>query len=224
VPHPHPRNTPSVVIVAHTRRAAWANELQAHTGATKICLDDGTLGCYRNHLAAWEYHRANSFHGWAVVIEDDAIPVPDFPAQLDLALSSAPPAISIAALYLGRARPPQYQIPVAAAVADAVNDNHAWIVTTKALSAVGIAVRTELVASLCAHLYRAELLDIDEAITQWAGLKHMIGYTMPSLLDHRDTETLAAHRDGQPRTPGRVAYKHGSRDNWRTPVTVMVLP
>jgi hypothetical protein len=214
---------PNVAVVAHTSREPWALELAAHTHATHICMDDGTLGAYRNHLAAWTWHRENSYHGWAVVIEDDALPVDDFVTQLDMALSHAPPAISIASLYLGRARPPQYIRQVAAAVSDAAHNDHAWIVSTKLLSAVGYAIRTELVASIVAHLSHTSNLDADEAISQWAGLRHMIGYTAPSLVDHRDTPSIAYHRDGQPRLPGRTAWRTGHRDNWTTPVTIMHL-
>jgi hypothetical protein len=223
---PRRANKPSVAIVAHTSRAAWANELKTLTGAAHVSMDDGTLGCYRNHLTAWTWHQQHSYHGWATVIEDDAIPVPHFPDQLTLALDNAPPAISIVSLYLGRARPPQYQIPVAAAISDTVDRDHAWIITTKLLHAVGVAIRTELLPSLIAHLSRAQPtgLDIDEAITQWAGLRHMIAYTAPSLLDHRDGATIAAHRDGIPRATGRKAWRFGERDNWKTPVSVMTLP
>ena len=211
------------VIVAHTSRITWAHQLQTTTNATQICMDDGTLGCFNNHLTAWQWHEANSFHGWAIVVEDDALPIPDFTHQLDLALTAAPPDASIISLYLGKARPPQYQTHVATAVSHALDDNHAWIISRRLLSAVAVAIRTDLVASLAAHLHRFRDLDIDEAITGWAGYKHMTAYTMPSLVDHRDTPTIAYHRDGQPRPPGRTAYVVGGRTNWNTPATPMRL-
>jgi hypothetical protein len=218
---------PAVVVVAHPDRAHWADALAAATHAAHICMDDGgALGCYNNHVAAWKWHAQHSDHGWAVVLEDDCLPVVDFVSQLDSALAAAPPAVSIVGLYLGRHRPPQYQIHVAAAVIDAAESNHAWIIADppRLLNAVAVAIRAELAASMAAYLSRIHNLDIEDAITRWADLRHVIAYTAPSLVDHRDTPSIAAHRDGATRLPGRVAYRTGGRDNWTTHPTVMKLP
>ncbi|QZH58865.1 hypothetical protein K1X22_21805 [Mycolicibacterium farcinogenes] len=49
---------------------------------------------------------------------------------------------------------------------------------------------------------------IDEAITQWAKKQDIgIAYTVPSLVDHRDEETVTQHPDGITRTRPRRAVR-----------------
>lgn len=162
----------------------------------------------------WEAlaHRTSD---WIVVLEDDAIPVPDFRAQLAQALTAAPtPVVS---LYLGRKRPPQWQQRVSAALRRTFADDACWITANHMLHAVAIAVRADLVPSLLAHRTR---LPWDEHFTTWAQ-RHGVSYTVPSLVDHADTGTLIAHRDGEPRPCGRVAWLCGRRTAWTDKAVTM---
>jgi GR25 family glycosyltransferase involved in LPS biosynthesis len=208
------------VIVAHTSRSLWASDL-AHQTNAHLSIDNGRLGCTQNHLAAWEHHSKFTSADWSVILEDDAMPIPDFLAQTGLALAAAP--TDIVSLYLGRQRPPQYQTAIAAAVKRAARTNDAWITAPNLFHAVGVAIRTPLLSGMLRHVSHIHTgLDIDEAITEWAKYHgRLIGYTMPSLVDHRDQGTIAHHRDYAPREPGRVAYKTGTRETWDSTVTMI---
>jgi hypothetical protein len=213
--------THAAVIVAHPTRKRWADQLSDQLGAY-IAMDPGRIGCTRNHLNAWHHHQQHTHTEWALVIEDDALPIPDFLPQVASALHAAP--TPIVSLYLGRQRPPQHQPRICAAVDIAATDRHAWITAPIVFHAVALAIRTQHVDSLIRFIDHNPYchLDIDEAITEWAQHHgHLIGYTQPSLVDHRDTGSIATHRDGQTRSTGRTAYTVGGRDDWHTDATII---
>lgn len=197
-------------IVGHTTRSTHAEALARATGGF-VALDNGTLGCDRNHLSVLE-RLEHAPSTWTVVLEDDATVTPAFKDQLRHALPLAPSGV--VSLYLGRLRPPQFQHAIAKATVAADAQDASWIVATRLFHAVGYAIKTPLLASL---LDFASTLPIDEHITAWAQLHgHVISYTWPSLVDHADLPTVVSHRDGEPRPPGRVAWRTGSREQWTT--------
>jgi GR25 family glycosyltransferase involved in LPS biosynthesis len=207
----------TIGIVAHMKRVAMTEKLADQTGATIISYDDGTLGCTQNHLNTWK-RLSDETTDWRVVIEDDAVPVEGFQDQLEKALDAAP--TGIVSLYLGRLRPPQWQHMIQPAITRAEASNAHWLVSRQCLHAVGVAVRGDLLLDMLTHLDGET--PIDEAINTWVNRKfYRVAYTFPSLIDHADTETLIAHRDGQHREPGRVAWKTGSRSEWRNEIVEM---
>lgn len=189
-------------------------------GAAYMSLDNGNLGCGGNHRKVWRHlaKRHSPHVDWLVVLEDDAVPVDGFRDQLAQALAVAPaPIISF---YLGRLRPPhlQYMIEPATNRADAADAS--WIVSRQLLHAVGIAIRSNVVADMVEST--DEELPIDEALNGWANKhRYRVGYTWPSIVEHQDGETLLQHRDGQAREPGRVAWRAGTRDNWTHKIVEM---
>lgn len=203
----------SIGIVAHQDREGMAEELKAQVDADFMSVDTGHLGPGTNHRLVW----ATLLHGtdapWCVVLEEDALPVKDFGSQLhDVLLAAPSPVVS---LYLGRLRPPQYQALIQDALTTAQATDAHWITSTHCLHAVGLAIRTELVADMLDSL--KPYLPIDAAIGRWARqCGHQIAYTVPSLVDHADVPTLIAHPDGKDRTAGRVAWQLGSRTRWNS--------
>lgn len=197
----------SIGIVGHATRSKHAESLAKRVGGF-VVMDNGELGCDLNHLNVLERLNAAPTE-WVVVLEDDAVPVRGFKRHLKTMLPFAPSGI--VSLYLGRQRPPQYQEGIAAAVTEANETDASWIVATRMLHGVGYAIRASLVDSLLKFDSR---LPIDEHISAWAQLHgHLTSYTWPSLVDHADMPTIVAHRDGQPRPPGRVAWRTGWREN-----------
>ena len=175
-------------------------------------MSNGNWSCSENHLRCWRWlsrHRGDA--EWFCLLEDDAIPVTGFRDQLEQALEVAPRGI--VSLYLGKLRPPQYQHMIQPAIDRAEDHEAHWLVSRQLLHAVGLAVRGDLLDDMLANL--DDETPVDEGIGVWAN-KHFyrIAYVWPSLIDHADTETLIAHRDGQHREPGRVAWKTGTRDFW----------
>lgn len=210
-----------IAIVAHTNRAAMAEQLAVTVNAERISWDDGTLGCDLNHRHAWKHH-AGTTSDWAVVLEDDAIPVHGFLAQLDPALAVAP--APIVSLYLGTSRPPNWQGPIRATLRDIRRTDAAWITTTSLLHAVAVAIRRPLLPSLLQWLPDIPK-PIDEAITTWAkGHGHTVAYTWPSLIDHADGPTLFAHPDKKLRERRRIAHHAAPRRAWNSRYIYMAPP
>lgn len=207
-----------IAIVAHEERAAMAEALMEQTGASFISWDDGTKGAEQNHKAAWAWHHQHT-DGWALVLEDDALPVEGFLRQASAALSEAP--TQVVSFYLGQSRPPQWQPKIQDAIAKAdVNDAH-WIIATHLIHAVAVAVKSELIPSMLNWVNQTPL-PIDEAISHWARAHHKaISYTHPSLVDHADGHTLIKHRDKLPREAGRIAWRTGSHKHWTDNRVVM---
>jgi GR25 family glycosyltransferase involved in LPS biosynthesis len=202
--------THSIGIVAHKDRKGLALDLSERVDADMISIDDGYLGCDTNHKIVWK-NLLDFEAQWLVVLEDDAVPVPDLRGQLDDMLQASP--TNVVGLYLGRMRQPKHQSQIFAATqqADAV-DAH-WIVGTYCFNTVGIAIRYSLVPEMLANLQA--YLPIDQAIGRWLRTKgHTIAYAWPSPLDHADLPTLVQHPDGRERRPGRVAWHFGPRATW----------
>lgn len=194
--------TATIGIVGHTARQTEAQALAQLIGADILSIDDGTLGCNRNHLKVWTHLAEHNTGEWATVLEDDAIPCNNFRDQLDQALAVAP--TPIVSLYLGRQRPYGYQDRIAAAI----NTDACWLLAPRLLHAVAVAIHTNLLADMLTSL--PTNIPIDRAISAWA--PHTVAYTNPSLVDHRDG-TPVAHPAGS-RQPGRTAWHTGTRDGW----------
>lgn len=195
----------AVGVVGHTSRVAEAKLLTRMVRADFLSVDNGVMGCDANHQLV-QRHLSALPADWCVVLEDDAVVSPSWRFQVCAALEVAPePVVS---LYLGRQRPPQYQRQVVQAVAKANTADASWIVGRRMLHAVGYAVRADLMASLNDF---DSGLPADERLSAWCS---SVAYCWPSLCDHADLPTVVAHRDGQPRVPGRTAYRVGVRDVW----------
>lgn len=201
-------------IVAHVDRLTEAEALADDTEAIVMMVDDGTLGCEGNHIRTWR-RLADANTPWAAVLEDDALPVRGFGAQLDGVLANAP--TPIVSLYLGRSRPPMWQPWIRQCTINADRLDACYIPGPRLLHCVGVAIRTHLVTDMADTAERLDHLPIDEAITAWANnARHGVAYCWPSIVDHNDGPTLVAHRDGQQRTDPRVAWSCGARSSWRT--------
>lgn len=199
----------NIGIVAHTIRSEQAKDLAQQVKADFVSIDTGMLGCDDNHEAV-QHHLANLPSTWSVILEDDAEPVDDFRDQLTAALPLSPSPI--VSLYLGRKRPPHWQLRIERALKNANTVDASWIISTRLLHAVGYAIKTELLPSLLDHITARP---VDEHISDWALQHgHTTAYTVGSLVDHADQTTIVKHPDGQPRKPGRKAWNLGGRTRW----------
>ena len=206
-----------VGIAAHEDRIVNAHNLSHAVWADHVSVDDGTLGCEGNHRKVW---RAISDIAqpdeWCVVLEDDAIPVPDFRRQAEAALAVAP--ATVVSFYLGRINPVHWQGFIEKAVSQADSVDACWITSDTTLHAVGIAIRTPKLVNAMLKRTSEYARPIDERITMWCrNFGHPTAYTHPSLVDHADGDpVIAQRRDGTVRTPGRVAWSYGPRRRWTT--------
>lgn len=212
-----------------------AAQLATSVGADLILIDDGTLGASGNHRRAWAWHSEHTRDGWAVVLEDDAVPVPGFRDQLARALAVAPaPVVSF---YLGTDGRDFWQSRIRRALGKAAKDT-CWLVTAGTLlHAVAVAIRADLLALDLdspissphqtldldhANSCTPQTLDLDiaippdTAISNWCKKHdHPVAYSLPSLCDHADMPSVITRRgDPHPRNTPRVAHHFGPRTAW----------
>lgn len=214
---------PAIGVVAHRDRYRKAARMADYVGAEFITVDDGGLGAGRNHELCYEW-LAESDAPWSVVMEDDAIPVRDFRDQVTKVLRAV--KTDILSLYLGRSRPPHYQMPIAQVIG---SDSH-FLLARELLHHVAVAIRTSLIPEMLDFIraqprYVSGKLPIDEVIGMWTRSRSTptpIAYCHPSIVNHdAEIETLikkhpTQHRnDNGERPPGlRKAWAFGVRDNW----------
>ncbi len=192
----------TIGIVGHTARQTAAERLADQLGADVLSIDDGTLGCNRNHHHVWT-QLAHNPTPWALVLEDDAEPIDDFHKHTAAALIAAP--TPIVSLYLGTGRPVAWQTRIQQATTRADQAHACYITATHLLHAVAVAIRTDLIPDMLNHLPPGKPIDI--AISLWARAKgHGIAYTWPCLVDHKDGPSLVKHTYN-PRSQPRKAWR-----------------
>lgn len=145
--------------------------------------------------AAWEMYDPTA--DWHMVIQDDAIVSTDLLAGLELALTELGPE-GIASAYTGTGRP--NQAAVKKALTEAGQAGHSWMYTWSLNWGVAIIAPTSTIPGMiewCDHSDRAHL-NYDMRVGQY--YRDILGwrtwYTVPSLVDHRDTASLIGHGQG----------------------------
>jgi hypothetical protein len=194
--------TISSAVCAHASREREATALAARLSAP-ISWDDGSVGILANHdLALQEAEKWAT--DWCVVVEDDAIPIPDFRQQADLALDAV--VGPLASLYFGYVAKPRRMVSLSL---DRL-DPH-WIMKPGFTSAVCIAVRKDFVAPLLQISSAIDTMTVDQRYSYAAKqLGHeWIPHSNPSLVEHSDIPGI----DGACGIP-RHAYKVGGRAEW----------
>lgn len=185
----------AIGIVAHPSRSVMAKRLYDTIGADIIGFDNNSFGERWNHTRALEeLPRAD----WAVLLEDDAIPCPDFRARLSDALNGAGDAV--VSLYLGTGRwagtnPKTQEQAIRRLIEDADERGNRWIEAIALWHAVGIAIPYQHIAAILHHFGR-DAAPTDQAITHWARTYGVpIRYTHPSLVDHADVPRVVHTTD-----------------------------
>ena len=222
-----------IAIVAHHTRHERAGRLAELIDAELVSVDEGNLGAGKNHERCYEW-LADSPHPWVVVMEDDAVPVKNFRTQLNACLKAAPKT-GLLSLYLGRSRPPHWQISIARVIAGDEN----FFLASELLHHVAVAIRPALIPGML-HFIRNETaygdgkLPIDEAIGFWArSLSMPVAYSNPSIVNHDPLtrslikKHLSQHKtdDGtRPENDGRQAWRFGPREGWKTTTAVIPNP
>lgn len=209
----------AVGVVAHPERRDMATKLADTVGADTISWDDGTRGDTLTRCAAGHLSVLNQLAGtsapWVCVLEDDAIPVDDFPFRVKQALEHTP--ARIVGLYLGTSGLTKTQAQIKRAVTAAKDTNRAWIVADCLIGSVGYVAESWLLPDIIGFIADRPKEELPLRISRWAQARHFdVAYTQPSLVDHNDGDSV-----GKPfRAPGfpkRRAWSYGVRDNWDTP-------
>ena len=178
-----------------------------------LTVDDGSLGCTGNHVAAWRQHAKNPAE-WNLNLEDDAVPVDAFRDQLRAALNVAP--APIVSLYLGGGYIGDNL--VRALLKDAGKLGAHWAVAEGTVRhAVALAVRGEILSPMIGHLEQRTGA-VDSMIGSWAKRNsHRVAYSLPSLVDHADEKSLVTKYHRSPRR----AFQTGQREEWYPKLILM---
>lgn len=207
-----------VGVVGHPQREEMARELAREVRANIICWDDGqytgdhVAGCAATHLAVLAELPRSAV--WTVILEDDAVPVPDLRQHLAAALEYAP--TPVVGLYLGTGNPSsEAQRQVGQAVAAAQEQHCGWLLADCLIGSVGYAIQSEMLDSMINSISDREE-ELPLRISRWAQARSIdICYTQPSLVDHDDGASIGRPWRG-PGFPARRAWNYGTRDCWCT--------
>jgi hypothetical protein len=192
----------SVAVMAHPRRAAeverLVRELEREELEPVVVWDRINDRWDTGRRSLLEIRPGATHH---LVIQDDALVCRDLGDGLRAALSAVP--ANPVALYTGAARPRQDY--VRARVAWAQDRGEAWIAMEGPLWGVGIVLPVELVEPAVAWGDRhPDILNYDIRLSRhFASIRTPCFYTVPSLLEHRDGESLVEGRTGK----GRRAFE-----------------
>lgn len=206
---------PLIAVVSDVRRGDMGERLVNQVGADYLSIDRFGEGCTWNHSRAWRMLAGLSEPDqWALVLEDDAEPVPGFREQLQLALAAAP--APIVSLYLGMGYIEDRSIGINLTRADMLGAH--WVVTRgRILHAVALAVRSDLLPALVDNLPRSNT-PIDRSLSMWARREgHQVAYSWPSLVEHNDGPSLVTRY----RRAARRAWRTGVRDAWSDKMMLM---
>lgn len=212
-------------VVGHIDRKDMAYEVCRNVDGQVVSLDDGSMGCEANHHAVLTYlaDQANLVEldgpTWLVALEDDAQPVPDFPHHLDRALAASPSPV--VGLYLGTGNPSgSVQRALITAITSARATDRAWLQADWFVSAVGYAVKRELVDDLL-DFCRDRTEEWPLRVTRWAQDRVIdVSYTFPSLVNHADVQSVISPTrfNRQPRR----AHSWGVAGKWKTRVVRII--
>lgn len=214
----------SATIMAHRVRQAWAEELQASLDRpVPIQYDPNPVPSsdreqrWKNGRACWE--SADSDADWHMVIQDDAIAAPDLLSGLEKALEVLGTEGLVSA-YTGTGRPDQQN--VRRAMKHALDKGHSWMATRSLCWGVAIILPVKTIPGMlawCEEEGRNGKVNYDALLGTYYRdvLKWRTWYTVPSLVDHRDEESLVGH-GGVRRKAHRLAEGSALDIDWtRTP-------
>jgi hypothetical protein len=194
-------------IWAHPVRRAWVHQLAAQLDADVPIVYDENPVPSRDPAQRWAVCQrllrtaaadGHEYVGW---IQDDAVVCRDFTATVDAALKAATNPI-VMSPYTGRGRPDQ--AAVARAVRAATTGGHPWMSLRSLYWGVAVVMPTSAVepvlriGSRSAFRYSPSDYRVGVVLRDRLGLQTW--YTLPSLAEHRDADSLVGHdKPGQER-------------------------
>lgn len=185
-------------VVGHHQRRDMATRLADMLGA-HLLIDEEDHGANWNHRRAIEWASQQEYR--VVILEDDALPLPDFTQGVNEWLARFPD--NLISFYLGTGRPPQYQQHIAASLIDADRRRAAHITMDRLIHGVCYSPPVSGLSRIMQNWNRTKAADY--AVGDALGGK--VIYPCYSLVDHADGVTVEQHPDNQPRIERRRAWR-----------------
>jgi hypothetical protein len=201
----------AIGVMSHPDREAWVRELIQRGLADTVVTDHHGWGENVTGNMTWQL-LAQTGAEWAIVLQDDALPVQNFREHATEALASVSIFAGAVSFYVGTSRPISVQAGLAEAMAHADENLIPWLYSERMLWGVAVAMR---VADIPSYLEYSELHPnelYDTRIGNWVVTSRgkSVWYTHPSLVDHRDGPSLLhAHSTELPRHAHRVGLPEG---------------
>jgi hypothetical protein len=197
----------AIGVMAHISRVEAANALLAKIAGDLMVIDHGepsVAGENANGNLAWR-GLSGSGAEWAIVLQDDALPIEGFREYAEQALKLAPE--TAVSFYVGTGRPLAAQVSHTLQLAD--QHGATWLEADELYWGVAVAMPVTELPGYLDWSDRITHLRYDSRIGNWFHRSgRPIRYTWPSLVDHADGQTLAhrampdferrAHRLGVP--------------------------
>lgn len=187
------------VVVGHHSRRKMAQRLYSSLGAHHILTDEIGVGANEMHRRALEWAAEQSCR--VVVLEDDALPVPQFHAAVVEWLVRFPE--NLVSFYLGTGRPPQYQMQIAERLIIADKSRTDFITMPRLIHGVCYSVPQQHLPRVLARWESSKAADY--AVGDAHG--GSVVYPCYSLVDHADGQPVEVPQDGMPRTERRKAWR-----------------
>lgn len=206
----------SVAVMAHRVREGMVDELVQRidrpvevvwsrsevppTGAKECSADRWDTGA-----RAWLAHDPAA--DWHLVVQDDALVCQDLVAGLEKALDHVQHDCAVS-LYAGRVRP--FAPLITASLPAADEEPTSWLTMPDLNWGVAFAMPVATIADAIDFGSRKvrSVVNYDKAISRyWVSREAWTLYTWPSLVDHRDAESLTRHGEG------RHAYRFHGEDS-----------
>ncbi|MFS7244791.1 hypothetical protein AB6880_03635 [Rahnella inusitata] len=186
------------VIVGHHSRREMASRLAEELDAHQL-IDDGDHGANWNHRRAIEW--ASQQECRTVILEDDALPVPDFANHVREWQQRFPD--DLISFYLGTGRPPQYQLLIATSLIDADKRSRDFITMPRLIHGVCYSPPVSGMARIVQNWNYTKAADyaVGDALGQ------RVIYPCYSLVEHADISTVERHPDNEPRKERRRAWR-----------------
>lgn len=197
----------SVAVMAHPARAGDVPALLRDLDAPATVVWDEINDRWhtgRRSLLAFDPHATHH-----LVVQDDAILCRELVPMLEERVLEAVPDHPIA-LYTGAARPRANYVE--ARIAWAMEHGEAWLAMEGPLWGVAIVLPTRFIAPAVTWGDRhPEILNYDIRLARYfKSIRTSCFYTVPSLVDHRDGESLVEGRNGKGRKAFRFIGRHNS--------------
>jgi hypothetical protein len=210
----------SVSVMAHPDRVDLVSDLQDRLGReVPVHWDpEGKPSgngdrVWRVARGAWQLHDPEA--DWHVLIQDDALPCPDFLSGLERALEYVPMDATVCP-YLGRGGAAPRKWMTMGAMAD--QRQASFVVSQSLMWGVAICLPVALIPDMIVRADTMHRVPDDMRVAGWTKRRGgEVWYTWPSLVDHRPVASITKHRAADRRA---VRHHQGSalELSWSGPV------